>query len=479
MFTFGGRKALAALNEIPSFGFIPAVFPRDPIEINLFLEHVALGQVIEPLISTDKEGNVAPGLAQKWEFSSDSKKIMFTLEPGLVFSTGAPLTAEDVKFSIERHMQSNSQSKPYLQCIEIINVKSKTEIEFVLNEAQPALIKALSRDHLGVLPKGWAFNKQSGEPYTGSGPYRAVKRNDGWHYVMNTHYRKKQPSLIPEWKILLSDEPEKEISKGLVPDYMPSAMSVPLAAFRKLHPEIQRSYTIAEERHYSQLSGWWYPHGVHYLNEAKRIIAICTIKKYLRKRAEANGFKIATGVIPEGVAGFLPTPLDDLPKCKPASQEFEIKVAVIKSGYSVVVDASAVDEMRKSEKVRISFFPFELANKHVLMEIKPDVVITAWAGGFNDPQGFLPILTNTLDIDLSIYFGSLAPLYQSARAEGDWTKRAEYFRSLNEKLQRQMLMAPGWKLSIFALRRNNLVVNVQNFRFSPSLVNVSFANSNP
>ena len=471
----GGFKAMASKMSVPTVGFIPTAFPRDPTEINVFLEHVALGQVIEPLVSTDKEGNVAAGLAKKWEFSNDSKKIIFTLESGLVFSTGAPVTAEDVKFSIERHMQSNSQSKPYLQCIEKINVKSKTEIEFVLNEAQPALIKALSRDHLGVLPKGWAFNKQSNEPYTGTGPYRAVKQHDGWHYILNSHYRNKTTLLIPNWKILLSDEPETEISEGIIPDYMPFSASIVTSRFYALPEKIKDKYLVAEQNHFAQLSAWWYPHGNNFMNEQFKVNTMCAMKKYLRRRAEAKGLKSTTGVIPVGVAGYLPAAVNDLPGCKNSSEIIEIKVAVVRKDLLNVEDAATAADFLKNENVKFSFFPFDAPQMHRLKETKPDVVTGSWAGGFNDPQGFLPILSNLLSIDLVDYFGKLSPLYLVAKREGDWTKRAAYFRSLNEKLQVEQLMAPGWKENISLVNKKNLVVQSENMRYSPKLVDISFA----
>ncbi|MEB3295065.1 MAG: ABC transporter substrate-binding protein [Synechococcales bacterium] len=44
-------------------------------------------------------GKVEPALAEKWEFSPDKKRVVFTLRPGLKWSDGQPLTAEDVVFT--------------------------------------------------------------------------------------------------------------------------------------------------------------------------------------------------------------------------------------------------------------------------------------------------------------------------------------------------------------------------------------------
>ncbi len=44
-------------------------------------------------------GEVEPGLAEKWEYSADKKRLVFTLRPDLKWSDGQPLTADDVVFT--------------------------------------------------------------------------------------------------------------------------------------------------------------------------------------------------------------------------------------------------------------------------------------------------------------------------------------------------------------------------------------------
>jgi peptide/nickel transport system substrate-binding protein len=44
-------------------------------------------------------GFVEPALAESWEISADKKRIVFTLRPGLKWSDGQPLTADDVVFT--------------------------------------------------------------------------------------------------------------------------------------------------------------------------------------------------------------------------------------------------------------------------------------------------------------------------------------------------------------------------------------------
>ena len=59
----------------------------------------------EGLVRTTQEGKIAPALAKSWEVSKDGLSIKFVLDERAKFHNGAPVTAEDVKFSIERSMK--------------------------------------------------------------------------------------------------------------------------------------------------------------------------------------------------------------------------------------------------------------------------------------------------------------------------------------------------------------------------------------
>jgi peptide/nickel transport system substrate-binding protein len=53
-----------------------------------------------PLVDVDETGKPIPQLAEKWEISDDQLTYTFHLRPGLKFSDGSPLTAEDVAFTL-------------------------------------------------------------------------------------------------------------------------------------------------------------------------------------------------------------------------------------------------------------------------------------------------------------------------------------------------------------------------------------------
>src|SRR4051812_15098485 len=86
---------LFATDVVPKIGYIPASFPRDPVQVNIFVEHLALGQVLQPLVESDRDGNVIPGVASSWTILNDGRVVRFKLNRGIRFSNGTPIKAAD------------------------------------------------------------------------------------------------------------------------------------------------------------------------------------------------------------------------------------------------------------------------------------------------------------------------------------------------------------------------------------------------
>src|SRR5205807_481671 len=63
----------------------------------------------DSLVGFDLEkGGTGPGVAERWELSSDGLTWTFYIRPGQTFHNGDKLTAHDVKFSLERQMGPGS-----------------------------------------------------------------------------------------------------------------------------------------------------------------------------------------------------------------------------------------------------------------------------------------------------------------------------------------------------------------------------------
>lgn len=71
-------------------------------------------QLYDGLVRLDADLNVVPAAAEYWVISEDGKRITFYLNKGVTFHSGRELTAEDVKFSLERLIRGAGRA-PYYQ----------------------------------------------------------------------------------------------------------------------------------------------------------------------------------------------------------------------------------------------------------------------------------------------------------------------------------------------------------------------------
>ena len=94
--TSGGTFTYARSDSTTSFDL-----HQEITENNAF----AIDKVFESLVTFDNDGNIIDWLAEDHKISDDGLVYTFTLRDGLKFSDGTDVTAEAVKFSIERHLE--------------------------------------------------------------------------------------------------------------------------------------------------------------------------------------------------------------------------------------------------------------------------------------------------------------------------------------------------------------------------------------
>jgi len=102
-------------------------------------------QLNTTLVYPDKDLNVKPGLAEKWDVSADGKTYTFHLRQGLKWSDGSPFTAHDVEYSFKRLFDPATAS-PYTDIVKGI---AGSEAYFSSKSKDPAVLKGL-QDAVGV-----------------------------------------------------------------------------------------------------------------------------------------------------------------------------------------------------------------------------------------------------------------------------------------------------------------------------------------
>jgi len=135
-----------------------------------------------------EKGGVGPGVAERWELSKDGLSWTFYLRPGQKFHNGDPLTAADVKFSLERQMGPASlaaASATMRRIIKSIEVVDDLTVRINTTSPQIGLPAALSRavaPEGAIMPKAY-IEKVGEEEFRkkpiGSGPWKFVRNVPG------------------------------------------------------------------------------------------------------------------------------------------------------------------------------------------------------------------------------------------------------------------------------------------------------------
>lgn len=141
------------------------------------------------LFKRSDSGEIEPELVETYE-NVDETTWKFTLREGVKFHNGDELTAEDVKFTLER-VANDESLREYFHYSQIESVEVVNDYEFIIKtyEPEPILLNRLSRIGSGILPKdyietnGWDhFYK---EP-VGTGPFKFVEWQRDSHIIYET-----------------------------------------------------------------------------------------------------------------------------------------------------------------------------------------------------------------------------------------------------------------------------------------------------
>ena len=133
-----------------------------------------------------------PYLAESWAFSDDNKTLTLKLRQGATFHDGKPITAEDVKYSMEV-VKANHPFATMLAPVESVDATDPLTVTVHLSRPHPAILLALSSALMPVLPKhvfddgtDIKANPKNNLP-VGSGPFKVTAFEPGQHIVLEKY----------------------------------------------------------------------------------------------------------------------------------------------------------------------------------------------------------------------------------------------------------------------------------------------------
>ena len=158
-----------------------------------------MGSLFDQLVYQDpKTGKVVPGLAQRWEISPDGLQYTFSLTSAARFWDGTPVTAEDVRFTLDRtvdkkYLPGNGYSSALMANYDRSVVVNPTTIRVFLKKPQTNFLPSVvGRTYLGIVSRAAAEKKGVpgfGEHPMGSGPFEFVEWVRGDHITVKANPR--------------------------------------------------------------------------------------------------------------------------------------------------------------------------------------------------------------------------------------------------------------------------------------------------
>lgn len=126
--------------------------------------------VFEGLVKPTKDGDLAPAVASDYSVSEDGKVYTFILRDNVKFHNNETVTAEDVKYSIERNagLTGGDVLVSAFDKIESVDIKDEKTVTVTLSEADTELIAYMT---VAIIPAD--YNEQGTAP-VGTGPYKFV-----------------------------------------------------------------------------------------------------------------------------------------------------------------------------------------------------------------------------------------------------------------------------------------------------------------
>ncbi len=157
-----------------------------------------------------------PDAAERWEISKDGKEVTFYLHKNIKFHNGTPLTAKDVKFSLEFIKDppkgNVSTRQDNLKPIEQIETPDDYTVKLKLSRPYAALMPMLAQGWMGIYSKdfiGAKGNDIMQKEVMGSGAFKLKKYIRGTSVEMEKHpdyWQKGVPYLDRVMTFLVPDK---------------------------------------------------------------------------------------------------------------------------------------------------------------------------------------------------------------------------------------------------------------------------------
>ena len=322
-----------------------------------------LFNIFEGLVKPDSDGNLVEAIAESYDISEDAKVYTFTLRDGVKFHNGEDVTAEDVKYSIDR-CADTTNGEPLVSAysiVESVNIVDDKTVEVVLSEPNTEFLAYMTT---AIVPKD--YEELETAPI-GTGPFKYVSRNPQENVILekNEEYWGDKAHLDEvEFRIVADADMLVTNLKGGSIDMAMRLTSLQAA-------ELTEGFHI-EEGTMNLVQALYLNNAVEPLNKEEVRQALCYAinpDEIMMMMADGKGVRIGTSMYPglkkyydESFATYYK---QDIEKAKELLKEagykdgFDLEISVCSADQPHVDTAQVIAEQLKQIGVNVKINPIE------------------------------------------------------------------------------------------------------------------------
>jgi peptide/nickel transport system substrate-binding protein len=287
----------------------------DPAETPSVITPFMILYALHDALVKPMPGNpMAPSLAESWSVSRDGLAYEFVLRKGVKFHNGDPVTAEDVKFSLERYRGGAATTlKERVAGVDVVDAQ---RVRIRLKRPWPDFMTFYATPATGaawIVPKRYVervgddgFKRAP----VGAGPYRFVSFTPGVELVLeaNEGYWRKTPSVkrlifrsVPDetTRLAMLKRGEADIAYSIRGPLAEEIRRTPGLTLKATAPPFTEWLTFTEQ--WNPKSPW--------ADRRVRLAANLAIDRQAFNDAEYLGFgKISASIIPRDFQFYWPAP---------------------------------------------------------------------------------------------------------------------------------------------------------------------------
>ena len=401
----------------------------------------------------------APGLAESWSVSKDGLVYEFVLRKGALFHNGDPVTADDVKFSLERYR--GTAAKLLKERVAGVDTPDATHVRIRLKQPWPDFLTF----YTNATGAGWIVPRKYVEKVgdegfkkapVGAGPYKFVSFTPGVELVLEAfeQYWRKPPSVKRLVLRVIPDEATRlaALKRGEV--------DIAYSIRGELAEELQKTPGLALKPAVIQAPFWlyfadqWDPKSPWH-DRRVRLAASLAVDRRSINQALTLGHSLLSGsIIPTSFEYFWQPPA-------PAYDPTRAKRLLAEAGYPSGFDAGeyfcdvsysnlgeAVINSLQTVGIRARLRPLErVAFFSGYSEKKFKNLIQGASGAFGNAATRIEAFVASTGAYAYGAYPDLDGLFQEQAAETDVKRREATLHRIQQLVHEKVMYAPIWQLA--------------------------------